>query len=201
MKTEMGTHEGRSVRQKAGLVPPVAGFTLIEILTVIAIISILAAILVPVVGKSKETALKRRAVVEMNSIKVAVRQFHADHKYMPWGDPEDPDQPRVGNDVWTENNDDLEHVMRWLTGENPVRQSYLQIPEKSQDPDNPLLFVDPWGQTYRIGMDRNMDGAMLPNDPDSLFGGSEYVREPVLVYTLGPKDKNQPMKTFDIPVP
>ena len=192
------------VQPKAGFTPPPVGFTLIEILVVIAIVALLAAILVPVAGSALKGAYKRRALVEMNSIKMAVLEFQRGHKYMPWGDPNNEDQDRVGEDVWTQNNAELEYLMRWLTGENPMKKGYLTIPEKSQDKNNPLIFVDPWGQYYRIGMDRNLDGAMLPNDPDGLFGGSEYVRERVLVYSLGPETPAKTettLKTFDLPAP
>jgi prepilin-type N-terminal cleavage/methylation domain-containing protein len=191
-------------KSQAGPVPPPVGFTLIEILVVIAIIGILASILIPVAGNASKTAKKRRAMLEMNAIKVAVMEFQRDHKYMPWGDPDNKNQSRVGNDEWVDNDQELENVMRWLTGENPMKKAYLTIPEKSQDKDNPLIFVDPWGQYYRIGLDRNLDGAMLPNDPDGLFGGSEYVREKVLVYSLGPETPATAataLKTFDVPVP
>ena len=180
------------------------GFTLIEMLTVIAIIALLAAILVPVAGHAKSSALKRRAMLEMNSIKVAVMQFYADHNFMPWGDPEDPNLVRVGPDAWTKNNAEQKNIMRWLTGENPLKKVYLQLPEKSHAEEDPLIFVDPWKQNYRIGLDRDLDGAMLPNDPDGLYGGENYVRERVLVYSLGdPADEpRKPMQTFDyIPNP
>ncbi len=34
-----------------------------------------------------------------------------------------------------------------------MKKAYLSIPEKSQDESNPLIFVDPWKQYYRIGLD------------------------------------------------
>ncbi len=173
------------------------GFTLIEILTVIAIIGILAAILVPVAGKARRTALKRRAMVEMNGIKVAIMQFQSDHKYMPW-----PGAVKVGADAWTTSDAEQLAVMDLLTGNNPLKKIYLQIPEKSR-PENDktsVLFLDPWKRAYVIGLDRDSDGAVLPITP---FASANYVKEKVLVISLGdPGDSPAvPLKTFDLPTP
>jgi prepilin-type N-terminal cleavage/methylation domain-containing protein len=193
LTTKHETHEMKTTAPKHGLVPPKAGFTLIEILVVIAIIGILAAILVPVAGGAKETALKRRAALEMQSIKVAVMQFQSDHRYMPW-----PDAVKVGEDKWAKDVATQTPVMELLTGNNPLKKDYLQIPEKSRPADKSLVFVDPWKQPYVIGMDRNMDGAVLVANTDPAWDG-QTVMEKVLVYSPGPPGKNKPMKTFDVP--
>lgn len=171
------------------------GFTLIEILTVIAIISILAAILVPVAGGAKETAMKRRAALEMQSIKMAALQFQSDHRYMPWP-PEGAKKLRVGDDKWSADAGAQMLVMELLTGSNALKKTYLQIPEKSRPADKSLVFNDPWGQPYVIGMDRNLDGAVLTANVDPWNG--KTVMEKVLVYSPGPTGKNKPLKTFDV---
>ena len=160
------------------------GFTLIEMLTVIAIIAILAAIMVPVTGSARKIAERRRAMTEMNSIKVAAMQFYTEHRYMPW-----PGDPKVGEDKWTSDADQAE-VMDLLTGNNPLKKTYLQIPTKSQAPENPLLFVDPWKRPYQIGMDRNMDGAVQ-------WEGTN-IMEKVLVLSPGVPGEDKPLRTFDI---
>ncbi len=180
---------------KAGRRNAQGGFTLIEMLVVIAIIGILAAITVPGIGKARKVALKRRAMMEMNSIKLAVHQFYEDHHYMPWGDPHDSNQARVGDDVWTASGGDQDRVIQWLTGDNPKQKAYLQVPEKSRLDSSSYQFNDPWGDFYRIGMDRNMDGAI---QPDAGSGGGDYVQDQVLVYSLGDPaaQPRTPLKTW-----
>lgn len=168
------------------------GFTLIEILAVIAIVGILAAIIVPVAGGAKETALKRRAAAEIQNIKVAAMQFYDDHRYMPW-----PGDPKVGEDEWTTGAADQVPVMELLTGENAMRKLYLQIPEKSRGTGGQLVFNDPWGQPYQIGMDRDLDGAVRVAGTGVWDG--QTVMEKVLVFSPGPPGKNKPMKSFDAP--
>jgi len=176
------------------------GFTLIEVLVVIVIISILAAILIPLSGKARESALRRRADTEMQSIKVAVMQFYTDHRYMPW--PTEPGDPQVGSDMWTMATDDSQvPMMALLTGANPMQKIYLQIPEKSrrkadEEGENiPLRFLDPWGGYYLIGMDRNIDGSVTVQGTGVEGWDGRIVMEKVLVFSAG---NGEPRKTFDI---
>jgi prepilin-type N-terminal cleavage/methylation domain-containing protein len=177
------------------------GFTLVEILAVIAIIAILASILVPVAGRALETARKRRAVAEMNSIKVAVLEFQSDHKYMPW-----TDAVKVGDDKWVLTDAEQLAVMEMLTGSNAMRKAYLQIPEKSRPEDKSMRFLDPWsGKTgiptfYAIGMDRNLDGAVTILGTGVAEWDGQTVMEKVLVYPTGDPetDPEKRLKTFDV---
>lgn len=169
------------------------GFTLIEILAVIAIIAIVVSILIPVAGGAKKTAQKRRAQTEMQSIKMAAMQFYDEHRYMPW-----PDAVKVGADMWAADAAAQSQVMDLLTGNNPLKKTYLQIPEKSRPADKSMVFIDPWGQPYQIGMDRNMDGAVVVAGTGVAEWDGKVVMEKVLVFSPGIPDENEPLKTFDV---
>ena len=194
---------------KAGRRNAQGGFTLIDMSVVIAIIGILAAITVPGIGKARKVALKRRAMMEMNSIKTAITDFLRDHHYMPW--PPQTVQNRkiwVGADQWAGTIESQIPIMEILIVTNAMRKSYLQIPEKSRPDAATLAFVDPWGQPYQIGLDRNLDGQMEtklvwthPKDADSPSWNNKKVFEKVLVYSPGPPHPADPapLKTFTVP--
>ena len=173
------------------------GFTLIEILAVIAIIAIVVSILIPVAGGAKKTAQKRRAQTEMQSIKMAALQFCEEHRYMPWP-PEGAKNFRVGDDKWATDATTQGAVMDLLTGNNPLKKTYLQIPEKSRPADKSMVFVDPWGQVYQIGMDRNLDGAVVVSGTGVAEWDGKTVMERVLVFSPGIPDEKEPLKTFDV---
>ena len=186
------------------------GFTLVEILVVIAIIAVLAAIIIPAGGAARKAALRRRAAVEMNSIKVAILQFYADHKYMPW--PTTAASPaRVGPDMWATTWEAQRAVIDMLTTNNPLGKNYLQVPEKSRPEDKSSVFLDPWSRRdtaekdkwtfYAIGMDRNMDGAVLVKNSGVSEWDDKKIMEPVLIFPTGDTetDPKKKLKTFDLP--
>ena len=57
-----------------------AAFTLVELLTVIAIIGVLAAILIPTIGKMRESAKSSRCVANLRQNGVAIQTYAADTK-------------------------------------------------------------------------------------------------------------------------
>jgi len=74
--------EGRKsgVRRSAGSRP---AFTIVELLTVIAIIAILAAMLLPVLSRAKITAQKKQAAVEISQIVGAIQQYDSVYGRFP----------------------------------------------------------------------------------------------------------------------
>lgn len=60
-----------------------ASFTLVELLTVIAVLGILAAILVPVVGRAQESARRARVKTQFAQWAVAIEGFRAEYGYFP----------------------------------------------------------------------------------------------------------------------
>ncbi len=65
-------------------------FTLIELLVVIAIIAILASMLLPAIGKARETAFKASCVSRLKQFNTFTYLYHSDYDYYPCANMTDP---------------------------------------------------------------------------------------------------------------
>lgn len=72
-----------SARRRDLRCPPTAGFTLIELLTVVAIIGILAAILIPTLGGVRRAARRAETKVRFGQWAAAMEQFRQEYGYYP----------------------------------------------------------------------------------------------------------------------
>lgn len=66
-------------------IPAISGFTLVELLTVIAIIGILAAILIPAAQRVRQTAQQAAGRSNLRQLQAAVLAFASDHRDIPPG--------------------------------------------------------------------------------------------------------------------
>ena len=130
------------------------GFTLIEIITVLAILSILAGVLIPITIKNIDESRLTAAQKDTNAIVTAIVNFHIDTKLWPvyttypgsenvyvletaGGD----DATATGNGVWLSANSDLffEHLI-----DNQTNPQYTNW----KGPYLGEFKPDPWGRKY-----------------------------------------------------
>jgi prepilin-type N-terminal cleavage/methylation domain-containing protein len=165
--------------------PKTSAFTLIELLTVIAIIAVLMALLFPIMGTVKTAANKASARNDMVSIKGAVTGYYSDYgnypinSYQNWDAATNHIDTMFGDPGGSYSNDKLFNVLRAKPlGENadnalnPKQVVYLEgKPAKAQNTAKPLngfaddatgdakgRYFDPWGNQYVVWVDANGSG-------------------------------------------
>lgn len=148
------------------------GFTLIEMLVVIAIIAILAGILFPAISKGILTAKRNRAAAEATSISGAIEMFYQDYGYLPVPANAQGYEPGPGDGNFGQEQtapftaDESRSIIQVLIADpqgynanhalNPKRTNYLNS-------DRPIVngeMRDPWGNQYRIKLDRDYNGKL-----------------------------------------
>jgi prepilin-type N-terminal cleavage/methylation domain-containing protein len=156
------------------------GFTLMELLIVISILAVLAAILLPAMRGALRRADVATAVNDMNNIVGGIKSYYTEYGKWPMdrlqGDEDDDDEV-FGSKTIASGNEQAE-VMAILRGideptynpdylNNPKKIAFVEVPQKSMegtDKDGNTYvqddgyYLDPWENPYIIIMDRDFDG-------------------------------------------
>ncbi len=164
------------------------GFTLVELLLVIMVISILMAIATPIVFKAREKASKIQARKDVNAIEAAILAYYQFYGKlpMPSGSQNMP-EPEYFTGAQGHTNDSKK-IIYALTGRsngvvsNPKKETFLTV----RDTDKPGQvwkgkFEDPWDAQYEIKLDADYNGKV-----DFYSGGQEIVDSMVVVVSRGP---------------
>lgn len=192
-----------------GFVPCRRGFTMLELLSVIATLAILFALILPAVKLSTRTALKRQAQADATALAQAVLQYRNTYGSWPGADEEsypDDDQPAIwvmfdDGDIpaWAGINNmagllgtgsvvvgKLEYatvtdslLARGYSDANPRNIVFLDIPVSRLSDDG--HYLDPWGTPYAMVIHplKNTDGS--PS-----IGGRVVGQNEVVVFSFGP---------------
>lgn len=193
-----------------------AAFTLIELLTVIAIIAILMSLLFPVVNSVKESGRKAQAKQDIMGIITAVKAYNTEYgKYPPMdpagappagsadagvGDKTNAEMPNDNSVLF----DTLRAIDRGVnTGheKNPRKIGFFEG-KSVANVDQPRggfvdkgtgekrgCFFDPWGTQYNIVVDTNYDNVVEVTQYYSDIPKDESPRSGVVAFALGRDNK------------
>jgi prepilin-type N-terminal cleavage/methylation domain-containing protein len=197
------------------------GFTLIELLTVIAIIGILAAILLPTLAQMKEKGKAGRARVEMSGLESGIGQFEAEYNQMPGSkaaaaaaapdftygsgigtpgpgyNPANAELIIILMSLNLPPNDDHRRNPRKIAFLNPKEVSGTAPGVSTTD----RVFRDPWGSPYVITMDMNDDNKCLDafyRQPALLGSRRGLTQIPVGAPYAGEYELNRPVMIWSL---
>ena len=157
--------------------PSKSAFTLIELLTVIAIIGILAAILIPVVGAVRDSARNAQCISNLRQLGVASALFENEYGHLPWG----IFPPHAGDGWWPA------HLMSYVEGQGKLNDQgawspVYECPSRVLPPTQPGVEHT---MTYAANRGIFVVGTVAEARLDARPVSSEQITRPTEVVLLG----------------
>lgn len=166
-----------------------SNFTIVEMLTIIVIISILAAFLLPALTTVRHRARKTEAKVLMNAISTAVKSYESTYGVLPvtsssWSNS-------ATSSTYSSQYNTLISVLTNLdtegnTGKNTRNIRFLDVPKDYIQKG----YVDPWNNKFRVYIDTNYDGIILKTALESGTPLTEDLYGTVFLYSTSGESDN-----------
>ncbi|MBK1791022.1 prepilin-type N-terminal cleavage/methylation domain-containing protein [Persicirhabdus sediminis] len=181
------------------------GFTLVELLVVIAIIAALAAMASPAILKALEKGRQTKALATCKDLENAVNSFENEYSYLPY--PSNGEYPSsdtsTGQPLKTERGGILRVLAGYDTSVNsrgiayysPTQQAKAEKDgaEVTGSGDNQDIDLwDPWGNFYNMYLDYDLDGQIDNPHYGKVDSGEKFryvTGFKVLVQSIGPDDE------------
>lgn len=157
------------------------GFTLVELLTVIAIISLLIGILVPSLNAARNQAKKTASAAQIASLDTGTEMFRNDFNQYPRSGGTNPFEAPPGQDPYNSGNVFLSGA-QWLglSLMGADRQGYVK-PTRENDAVAPDSLIDSadWEEWYAVSPNREYSrfGPYADQDPKNSKTPVEFVQE------------------------
>lgn len=161
--------------------PRTSGFTLVELLTVIAIIAVLMGLLFPTIGAVKESARKAQAKNDVTQLATAVRAYYTEYGRYPTDGTSDTEIdmttliPILQGTETTDPKLNPREIV-FFEGKQDTSESGGRYGIQ-EDGD----FLDPWSSTYKLEVDGDYDNQI--SNPTSV--GPDTLRTGVIAYSTG----------------
>lgn len=199
-------------------------FSLVELLTVITIIVILAGIAVPVVMHMSSKGKETKARAEMNAIKLGLNQFKSDYGVFPiTGATTDTFYPAGYSSA--DKDSDIDTMLQNLTlvktqpgtdgvpdpytsTLNTKKTRYLDVPAKPvadlvklnpsymSNSGKGFYILDPWGRRYNIAIDTDYDGKLVLPTTFTKASAAETIAEKVAIFSYGNSEDATDLEAF-----
>lgn len=174
----------------AGKVSRHGGFTLVELLVVVAIIAILAGILFGVIRVALLRADRAKAQAQIADIVNSIKSFYAEYSLWPCPDNGTPDKTYSS---------DQYKVLNMLRGADKTINArgvvFLEVPPDALQTNT---YLDPWGNPYVIALDTDFDNRCRLTSTGQGSPSGVLTGRQIAVWSWGPQpgDSNQLIRSW-----